>query len=291
MRLLFVTNGHGEVAIADRIARELAAIEPAAQLDHLALVSGTPSERMRDVGPRRRMPSGGLIAMGNLRNIGRDLRAGLAGLTLAQYRFLRGARGSYDVAVAVGDAYALAMTLQTRAPSVFVGTAKSVAVAPYGPFEERLLRRAAATFVRDEATEVRLRQRGVPVEPAANVIVDLIASPAAGEIEKAVAGFVPALALFPGSRESAYDDAGLLLDVTRAIASESPALGGVLSIAPGLDAGRFAETARGEGWEVEITGDPDVPFVLSRDGREVVRGWSGALGPLVARVTLVLGQA
>ena len=34
-----------------------------------------------------------------------------------------------------------------------------------------------------------------------------------------------------------------------------------------------------------------MPFVLSRDGRELVRAWRGALGPLLARVSLVLGQA
>ena len=39
---------------------------------------------MADVGPMCVMPSGGLIAMGNVRNIARDVRSGLIGLTLAQ---------------------------------------------------------------------------------------------------------------------------------------------------------------------------------------------------------------
>ncbi|MBV9272112.1 MAG: hypothetical protein JO165_13545, partial [Candidatus Eremiobacteraeota bacterium] len=85
--VLFVTNGHGEEAIAARIAQELPRDEIAA--DHLALVGefGHPSV-MRDVGPRRTMPSGGLIAMGNVKNIVRDVRGGLVGHTLAQLRFL-----------------------------------------------------------------------------------------------------------------------------------------------------------------------------------------------------------
>ena len=37
-RVLFVTNGHGEAAIAERIALELLTFAPAARIDHLALV-------------------------------------------------------------------------------------------------------------------------------------------------------------------------------------------------------------------------------------------------------------
>jgi len=115
-RALFVSNGHGEAAIADRIAVELNAIAPGLQLDHLALVGDGVSESLHDVGPARAMPSGGLIAMGNVRNIARDVRSGLLGLTLAQFRFLRGARGRYDAAAAIGDTYALLMASIARAP-------------------------------------------------------------------------------------------------------------------------------------------------------------------------------
>ncbi len=99
------------------------------------------------------------------------------------------------------------------------------------------------------------------------------------------------MALLPGSRESAYDDATLLLEVTRELAATSPRLGAVLSIAPGLDAARFAAIARSNGWEVRMTGDAAVPFACSQGNREIVRGWRGAIGPLLGRTTLVLGQA
>jgi tetraacyldisaccharide 4'-kinase len=287
-----VTNGHGEAAIADRIALELHALSANAELDHLALVGDSVSERMRDVGPRRRLPSGGLLAMGNVRNIAHDVAAGLLVLTFAQYRFLRRVRGSYDVAVAIGDAYALAMTLLARAPTVFVGTAKSVSVARYGPFEERLLRRTAACFVRDDATARALRERGVHVDPATNVIADLAATPTDdSNAALATDGFTPSLALFPGSRESAYDDAGFLLDVTREVAAAQPGLGAVLSIARGLHVERFIAVAKRNGWEVQLTGEESMPFVARRNGREIVRAWRGAIAPLLARVTLVLGQA
>ncbi len=289
-RVLFVTNGHGEAAIAQRIGVELHALLPDAQLDHLPLVGDRFGSTMREVGPRRAMPSGGLVAMGNTRNLTRDLRAGLLRLTWAQARFLRGARRAYDVAVAVGDVYALGMTLLARVPAVFVGSAKSVDVAPYGPFEERVLAGAKLRYVRDEATASALRRHGIESD-AANAIVDLFASPDDLRVEAAIAGFAPALALFPGSRESAYDDAGFLLDVVRELAASREGLGAVLSVAPGLDAARFATSANEAGWDVTPAPHPCVPFALSRAGREIVRAWEGSLGPLLARVVLVLGQA
>lgn len=289
-RVLFVTNGHGEAAIAQRIALEVRSIAPAAKIDHLALVGDLSSDAMRDVGPRRPMPSGGLIAMGNVRNLAKDLAAGLLSLTLSQARFLRRARGAYDVTVAVGDAFALMMTLLAGARTVFVGTAKSIKVAPYGAFETTLLRRAAACFVRDEATADALRRRGVDAH-VANAIVDLFASPGDPAVEAAVAGFAPALALFPGSRESAYGDAAFLLEVTRELALQYPRLGAVISIAPGLDADRLARDAASADWEVHAMPDDAIPFALSNNGREIVRGWRKSLGPLLERVVLVLGQA
>ncbi len=290
MRVLFVTNGHGEAAIADRIAAEVELLAADAQIDHLALVGNTPSRLLRDVGPRASMPSGGLIAMVNLRNIARDLRAGLLGLTLAQRRFLRRSRDAYDVAVAVGDAYALAMALTLEKPTVFVGSAKSVAVAPYGRVEKRILRRARACFVRDEATAQSVRAN-VPGVEVANAIVDLFATADDPAAQCAVQGFTPAIALFPGSRENAYDDAAFLLDVTRRLAAFFPALGAALSVARGLDAQRFADEAARRGWQVCKTADDAIPFTLVSDGRELIRAWRGELGPLLRRVALVMGQA
>lgn len=290
-RVFFVSNGHGEAAIADRIAVELRAIMPDAALDHLALVGEPISDSMREVGPRRTMPSGGLIAMGNVGNLMRDLRAGLLPLVASQRKFLRSVRGSYDVAVAVGDVYALAMTLRARSSTVFVGTAKSVSVAPYGAFEERMLARAKACFVRDEATAQVLRKHGLSVEPGANVIVDLFAPDDDPAVEAAVTGFATMLALFPGSRVSAYDDAVFLLQVLREIAGSRPEVGAVLSIARGLDAGRFAADAQRAGWQVSRESGDCIPFSLSLPGRTVVRAWTGSPASLLKGATLVLGQA
>ncbi|MEO6912507.1 MAG: hypothetical protein ABI182_00625 [Candidatus Baltobacteraceae bacterium] len=285
-RILFVSNGHGEEAIAARLASELAAL-CAVQCDHLALVGefGHPSQ-MRDVGPRRKLPSGGLIAMGNLPNIAADLHAGLLAHTLQQRRFLRGARGTYAVVVAVGDVFGLLMALQLRSPTVYVGTAKSVYVAPYGRLEERVLRHARAIFVRDEPTAERLRGHGVAAQAPGNAIVDLYATDIA--VPKC---FEQQFALFPGSRAAAYADALFLCSVVRRIADVRPDVGALLSIAPGLEPVRFADLLRADGWSVVRSEEPQVPFVLSSGDRAVVRAWSGPVGALLAGTDLVLGQA
>jgi uncharacterized protein (TIGR03492 family) len=290
-RVLFVSNGHGEAAIADRIALEMRAMEPGSIRDHLALVGASAAESMREVGPRRAMPSGGLIAMGNVGNLLRDLRAGLLSLVAAQRRFLGSVRGSYDAMVAVGDVYCLAMARRARTKTVFVGTAKSVSVAPYGRLEKRLLSRAQACFVRDDATARALREDGVSVEPSANVIVDLFGNAGDADAARAHAGFDPALALFPGSRPSAYGDGAFLLQVVAEIAVAHPTAGAVLSIAAGLDPQRFATQARRAGWEVSGALSARIPFALSANGRAVVRAWNGPLGAVLARADLVLGQA
>ncbi|GAC1393662.1 MAG: lipid-A-disaccharide synthase-related protein [Vulcanimicrobiaceae bacterium] len=286
-RVLFVSNGHGEEAIAGRIAADLAE-RCTVECDHLALVGdfGHPSS-MHQVGPRRSMPSGGLIAMGNLANMWRDLRSGLVVHTISQLRFLHTVRGVYDCAIAVGDTFALLMAKRARARrTVFVGTAKSVYVAPYGKGEQRILTGADAVFVRDEQTAEHLRAGGIAAQAPGNVIVDLFA-----QRSQTVPFFAERLAIFPGSRQSAYEDAVFLCGVVRDVATRRPELGATLSIAPGLDAQQFAMVLEADGWQVRPSPSSDVPFCLCIGERTVIAAWSGPPGAMLSGAIVVLGQA
>jgi len=262
--VLFVTNGHGEAAIAARIAAELRALAPL-QTAHFALVG----ERLGggafvDVGPQRAMPSGGLVAMGNVAAFARDLGAGFVELFVRQLRFLRAARGRYAAIVAVGDAYACALARIAGRPLVYVGTAKSVYVAPYGPGERRIIGSAQRVFVRDAATAAVLRAHGVAADAPGNVIVDLLASDERVDWQSDVR-----IAVLPGSRERAYADAQHLADVVAAVRARFPSLDAVLSVAPNLDPARFAPA---------LAAGP-------------LRAWTGPLGALLPDATLVLGQS
>jgi uncharacterized protein (TIGR03492 family) len=229
--------------------------------------------------------------MANLRNIAADLRAGLLALTWQQRTFLTGARGEYNRVVAIGDVFALLMALAVRAPTTYVGTAKSVRVAPYGFFERRMLRRADAVFVRDEVTALTLRTEGVDARAPGNVIVDLFGGSDDPRADAAAEGFAPVLVVFPGSRRSAYADARFLLEVVARVGRDRPHLGALISIAQLLDPKTFAMGFREDGWTVDESDDARIPFILRRDGRVYARAWCGAIGPLIARAQLVMGQA
>ncbi len=280
-RILFVSNGHGEISIAERIARDLRALMPDAQLDHLALVGTAPGAVLRSVGPQRAMPSGGLVAMGNVRALARDVRAGFVRLLLAQLAFLRREARRYDVLVAVGDVYALGLALLAGVRVAFVGTAKSVYVAPYGPFERRVLARAARVFVRDEATAERLRSQGVPAEAPGNVIADLV-----GDARPAAEGAW--LGILPGSREEAYADGLRLARAVRVLGEREP-VNALFSVAPLLDPERFAAGFERDGWTVTRAGRFGA-FEAQAGGARLV-AWRGEIGPLLRASRLVLGQA
>lgn len=263
--VLFVTNGHGEASIAARIAREVRALAPLVT-EHLALVGERFSAAdFPDVGPQRAMPSGGLVAMGNVRAFARDLGAGWLGLFAAQARFLRSVRGRYVAVVAVGDAYAAALVRLARLPWIFVGTAKSEYVASYVAIERKIFGSAARIFVRDAATADALRRRGVRAEAPGNVIVDLLAE------ERRYAWPQPVrIALLPGSRERAYADAERIVEIVERVAARVPGVGAVLSIAPTLETARFA------------------PLLERHPSLGV---WFDGIGGILAGATLAIGQA
>ena len=117
--------------------------------------------------------------MGNVRAFARDLGAGFVGLFARQVRF--SARRARDGAMPRSSRSATRMRARWRGsrgtPLIYVGTAKSVYVAPYGPGERRILRAAQRVFVRDAATAADLRRHGVAAEAPGNVIVDLARRP------------------------------------------------------------------------------------------------------------------
>lgn len=261
-RVLFVTNGHGEIAIATRIAAELHRLADVVT-EHLALVGTDFAEgELVTVGPRRSMPSGGLIAMGNVAAFARDVVAGFIPFWFEGVQFLRRARGRYDRVVAVGDVYCLWMALGARTPAVFVGTAKSAYVAPYGRFECRIMRRAERVFVRDAATQRVVQACGVAAEAPGNVITDLAQSDQRFPWRDDVR-----IVVLPGSRANAYANAARIGSALRVVAAQH-AIDVAVSIAPGIEESRLLAALA-----------------------VAARAWDGALGALFAGATLALGQA
>ncbi|TAM60962.1 hypothetical protein EPN52_03775 [bacterium] len=280
-RVLVVSNGHGEDAIALRLSRELRAREMAPELFPLVGLGPDAGAAAPLVGPRAALPSGGIVAFGNVVNIVRDLRAGLAPLFTAQVRFLRRTGARYAAALAVGDAFCCMMARLSGVPVFFVGTAKSVRVAPYGGFEANLLRGAAGVYVRDEPTARSLAGRGVPASAPGNVMMDMLeGAPPPGLA-------APWLTILPGSREAAYEDARFLTRVARRLGAER-ALPVLISIADSVDPNRVAALLKSEGWCVGAR--EGYAFEACADG-VCLLGWSGRVGSLLRPAALGGGGA
>ncbi len=127
MRLLCLSNGHGEDVIAVRILQELQQHPNPPQLAALPLVgegrayiqTGIPL-----IGSVKTMPSGGFIYMDG-RQLVRDLRGGLLQLTRRQIVAVHSWVKQGGAILAVGDIVPLLFAWLSGASYAFVGTAKS----------------------------------------------------------------------------------------------------------------------------------------------------------------------
>ncbi|HLJ83180.1 MAG TPA: lipid-A-disaccharide synthase-related protein [Candidatus Eremiobacteraceae bacterium] len=291
-RILFVSNGHGEMAIAGYIARAVAAARPNAVVEHLPLV-GEPAQDSWPpaVGPRAAMPSGGLIAFWNLKNIVRDLRAGLGSLSVRQFAFLRRRRD--DAVVAVGDIYCVAACLLfARRPTVFVATAKSEYVAPHSGLECAIARRARIVFARDAATAQALERRGIHAVFSGNVMMDGLASE--GLSLPASANAVR-IAVLPGSRSDARANVSAAVRRLKLIAARLAPRGesvqAYISQAPTIAADELIAGVQAEGLTVECTGAAAGVMARASGENLEIALVGGALGDLLRASDIVLGQA
>lgn len=137
MRLLCLSNGHGEDLIAIRILAEIRQLRSDIQLDALPLVGeghAYQSLGITPIGQVRAMPSGGFVYMDH-QQLARDVKGGLLQLTGQQLSAVRNwARlgqstktqaATPSAILAVGDIVPLLFGWLSGLPYSFVGTAKS----------------------------------------------------------------------------------------------------------------------------------------------------------------------
>ncbi|MEO7967019.1 MAG: lipid-A-disaccharide synthase-related protein [Gemmatimonadaceae bacterium] len=205
LRLLFLSNGHGEDAIAASLARAIHArsvlplqIEgwPMVGVGNAYMRGGIPVR-----GPRNTLPSEGFGTLSLIAFV-RDLRAGWLRVHWRQLRAAMALQGQCDFAVAVGDVVPLAAASLSGAPFVLVGCAKSAYYgggSGYTWMERQLMRRALTSYPRDLRTSEALTNYGVPTTFFGNPMMDSIASATAeGEVDWRDDEIV--VACLPGSR-------------------------------------------------------------------------------------------
>ncbi|HLO51849.1 MAG TPA: lipid-A-disaccharide synthase-related protein [Kamptonema sp.] len=199
LKLLCLSNGHGEDAIAVRILRELQQQPHPPELAALPLVGeGQAYSQLQNipiVGPVRQMPSGGFIYMDG-REFIKDVNSGLLQLVQAQFKIVRAWARDGGSILAVGDIVPLLFAWLSGAPYAFVGTAKSEyylrdedgplprksrmqrwegwSGSVYLPWERWLMsrKRCKAVFPRDALTAETLQKFRIPAYNLGNPMVD-----------------------------------------------------------------------------------------------------------------------
>lgn len=234
MKLLCLSNGHGEDAIALRILKQLQHHPAQPKLAALPIVGeglAYIEAGIAIVGTMKRMPSGGFIHMDS-RQLVRDLRGGLVPLTLAQLRTVRRWARSGGMILAVGDIVPLLFAWWSGAPYAFVGTAKSDYYlrdeagwlpryswwddrlerwwgSVYHPWERWLMtrQRCKAVFPRDRLTTETLRQWKIPAIDVGNPMMDGLEAASIEFRETTADNITLSFVLLPGSRiPEAYEN-------------------------------------------------------------------------------------
>lgn len=194
-KLLLLSNGHGEDAIAARIAEQCQNLSNPPELSVLPIVGEGHAYQKLNIpllAPVQKMPSGGFIYMDS-RQLWRDIQGGLLNLTLSQHRAVKQWGKEGGKILAVGDIVPLLFAWLSGAEYAFVGTAKSEYYlrdqsdwlpstnglmqklgSDYFPWERWLLSRphCKGVFPRDGLTSENLRRFGIPAFDLGNPMMD-----------------------------------------------------------------------------------------------------------------------
>ncbi|MBX2864004.1 MAG: lipid-A-disaccharide synthase-related protein [Leptolyngbyaceae cyanobacterium MAG.088] len=274
MRLLCISNGHGEDLIAIRILQALKGLLPDLQMAALPIVGeGRQYQKLgiEIIGPTKKMPSGGFIYMDS-QQLARDLRGGLLQLTMAQLWAMGQWLRSDDVVLAVGDIVPLLFGWLSRRSYGFVGTAKSEyhvrdeqgrclegatlldvlnfqRTCVYMPWERWLMKRSICVFPRDGITTRHLRQWALDAYDAGNPMMDGFAISASQQIDPEI-GLT--ILLLPGSRApEAYENWHRLLQGADNITGHSTEpVTFLVAAAPSLDLTQLTAMLMDHNWRL-----------------------------------------
>ena len=273
MKLLVLSNGHGEDRVAVRIIEQLQVVTNRLELAALPIVGQGYAYRKSKIaiaGRVQQMPSGGFIYKGG-NPLWQDLRGGLIPLTLEQIKLVRQWGKNGGVILAVGDIVPLLYAWLSKANYAFVGTAKSEYYlrdetgwlaktsslerklgSVYLPWERWLMSRDACqgVFPRDSLTAEILQDCSIPAYDLGNPMMDGIYAK-----NEPVRPDSLNILLLAGSRmpEALRNWQQILISVSQTISALSQKqLNFMAAIAPSLDLQPFIKQARVQGWQITI---------------------------------------
>ena len=292
--VFFVSNGYGEDSIAISIVQSIADKSPETSIYALPLVGAGKSYETvpcEIVGPRTVMPSGGVIP-GNMPNLIKDAKSGLLSLTFKQLKIMSEISAKSFVTVAVGDIYpTILAALSVSSPTLMIATAKSNYVSPHNFFERFLMRWICSyVFARDEVTAENLRQSKVRALWVGNAMMDCL-SPIGFDFN--LTSDTSLIALFPGSRQTAFEDFPVILGAVELLDRDFEApLSFACAIAPSIDLKELTNSLRPLGWTFAIGEElPGGRVDYLKKGNITIYLLKGAVGDILKECKLVIGQA
>ncbi|NBD32626.1 MAG: hypothetical protein GVY17_06600 [Cyanobacteria bacterium] len=274
MKLLCLSNGHGEDVIAVRIIEALREQTQSVDITALPIVGdGSAYQRSRIplITPGKTLPSGGFIYM-DAKELWRDVRGGLIALTLAQLKAVRRWAKQGGIILAVGDIVPLLFAWTSGINYIFVGTAKSEYYlrdeagwlpntsswerkmgSVYLPWERCLMksRHCQGVFPRDALTTHVLQKFGIPADDFGNPMMDGLV-PEFPLVEESDTQRSLRILLLPGSRSpEAERNWQLILDAVASILrrEDKRRLSFFAAIAPSLDLDPFRQPLQERGWQ------------------------------------------
>jgi len=251
VRVLLISNGHGEDLLAGVLAEALHRRCRDLELWAFPIVgTGKTYDRfpVQTVGVQQEMPSGGWVRQ-SWKALREDVKAGFLRLTWQQWQSLKAMRPQINYTIAVGDIYALFLGYRFSAkPLVFVPTAKSDYIRGHLAIESYLMRKHCQLVLpRDEVTATSLRASGAPAKYVGNLMMDAI-FPSGQSLglpsDKLVIG------ILPGSREEAYDNLPFLSITMQTVARERPDVAFAMALAGNLSLDRAVDILKKDGWRV-----------------------------------------
>ncbi len=284
MKILFLSNGHGEDIIATRIAEQFQRLSPSLYLAALPIVGEGHAYQKIDIpiiSQVQQMPSGGFIYQ-DRRELWRDIQGGLLSLTLSQLRAVRQWGQQGGKIVAVGDIVPLFFARISSSDYAFVGTAKSeyyikdekrwfhrtfslenLLGSIYFPWERWLMchSRCYAVFPRDQLTAHVLERKGVRSYDLGNPMMDGIEKIPSTDflfLDNKIT-----VLLLPGSRcPEAQRNWKHILQSVKAILSQFPDKSWffLAAITPSLSLFSFEEALKSQQWQPDSLDNLKIPL-------------------------------
>ncbi|MDB5537229.1 MAG: hypothetical protein JWQ65_2104 [Devosia sp.] len=286
LRYLFISNGHGEDAIAAAIVRQMpdtVSIEAYPMIGAGNAYTGA----CPVVGPRATLASEGWRNVkGSLR---RDIATGGLRTVPPALQFLRRVRGSYDRVVVIGDMVGVLACWATGYRDLYyLDVYKTGAARLYSGLERWAIKQSCkAVFCRSDNLASSLTAIGVNARCAGNVMMDTIPHGNYDAAQRRKRSF--AVTLLPGSRALTSESFALQIEALRKLdMSLCPDV--FLAIAGGVKVEDLAKAA-GLRRSSTLSAESDDLGELSDGKLTVHMARGGAMGNLLAQSDIVMSQA